>query len=117
MTSLLSPGTEVAGYRVLRELGRGGMGLVYEAEHLRLGRRAALKLLTPDMAADSNVRERFVQESRLIAAIDHPNIIPIYDAGESGDTLYIAMRLVAGRRPREADRPRGQGSAPSGRSR
>ena len=72
------------------------MGLVYEAEHLRLGRRAALKLLTPDMAADSNVRERFVQESRLIAAIDHPNIIPIYDAGESGDTLYIAMRLVAG---------------------
>ena len=96
MTSLLSPGTEVAGYRVIRELGRGGMGLVYEAEHLRLGRRAALKLLTPDMAADSNVRERFVQESRLIAAIDHPNIIPIYDAGESGDTLYIAMRLVAG---------------------
>ena len=72
------------------------MGLVYEAEHLRLGRKAALKLLTPDLAADSNVRERFVQESRLIAAIDHPNIIPIYDAGEIGDTLYIAMRLVSG---------------------
>ncbi len=96
MTSLLSPGTEVAGYRVLGELGRGGMGLVYEAEHLRLGRKAALKLLTPDLAADSNVRERFLQESRLIAAIDHPNIIPIYDAGESDGTLYIAMRLVAG---------------------
>jgi non-specific serine/threonine protein kinase len=96
MTSLLQPGAEVAGYRVLSELGRGGMGLVYEAEHVRLGRKAALKLLTPDLAADSNVRDRFVQESRLIAAIDHPNIIPIYDAGEIGETLYIAMRLVGG---------------------
>jgi serine/threonine protein kinase len=76
MTSLLKPGAEVAGYRVLSELGRGGMGLVYEAEHVRLGRKAALKLLTPDLAADSNVRDRFVQESRLIAAIDHPTSSP-----------------------------------------
>ncbi|MBA2462854.1 MAG: serine/threonine protein kinase, partial [Actinobacteria bacterium] len=96
MTWMLDPGAEVAGYRVLRELGRGGMGLVYEAEHLRLGRKAALKLLTPDLATNESVRDRFVQESRLIAAIDHPNIIPIYDAGDIEGTLYIAMRLVAG---------------------
>jgi len=96
MTWMLEPGAEVAGYRILGELGRGGMGLVYEAEHLRLRRKAALKLLMPDMAADESLRERFLQESRLIAAIDHPNIIPIYDAGDVEGTLYIAMRLVAG---------------------
>ena len=93
---MLDPGAEVAGYRVLREIGRGGMGLVYEAEHLRLGRKAALKLLTPDLATHESLRDLFVQESRLVAAIDHPNIIPIYDAGDVEGTLYIAMRLVGG---------------------
>ena len=89
-------GRELGGYRIVRELGRGGMGLVYEAEHLRLGRNAALKILDPSLAKDETFRERFVQESRLIAAIDHPNIIPIYDADEADGVLFIAMRFVQG---------------------
>jgi predicted ATPase/Tfp pilus assembly protein PilF len=89
-------GHELGGYRIIRELGRGGMGLVFEAEHIRLGRNAALKVLDPALAKDETFRERFVQESRLIAAIDHPNIIPIYDADETDGVLYIAMRYVQG---------------------
>jgi serine/threonine protein kinase len=92
----LGPGEELAGYRIARELGRGGMGVVYEAEHLQLGRSAVLKVLAPHLAGDGAFRERFVEESRLVAAIDHPNIVPIYDAGEVGAVLYIAMRYVEG---------------------
>src|SRR3989442_10884778 len=69
-------GSEFAGYRILRELGRGGMGLFYEAEHLRLGRKAAIKLLAPDLSRDEAHRDRFVQESRVLAAIEHPSLIP-----------------------------------------
>src|SRR6266496_5129385 len=89
-------GTEFAGYRIERLLGRGGMGVVYLAEHLRLNRRVALKLLAPEIAQDPKFRERFVRESQLAASLEHPNIIPIYDAGEEGDLLYIAMRYVEG---------------------
>jgi non-specific serine/threonine protein kinase len=89
-------GTEIAGHRLVRRIGRGATGLVYEAEHLRIGRRAALKLLARELATDERFRERFIEESRLIGAIDHPNIIPIYDAGEADGVLYIAMRLVVG---------------------
>jgi predicted ATPase/predicted Ser/Thr protein kinase len=89
-------GAELAGYRLVRELGRGGMGLVYEAEHLQLGRTATLKVLDPELARDESFRTRFVRESQLIAAIDHPAIVPIYDAGEDGGVLYIAMRYVDG---------------------
>jgi non-specific serine/threonine protein kinase len=96
VTSTLEIGTQLAGYRIEGELGRGGMGLVYGAEHLRLGRRAALKVLSPELAADPSFRERFIRESQLIAAIEHPNIIPIYDAGEADGLLYIAMRYVDG---------------------
>lgn len=87
---------DLGGYRIVRELGRGGMGSVYEAEHLRLGRKAALKVLDPQLASDESFRERFIQESRLIAAIEHPNIIQIYDAAEADGVLYIAMRYVDG---------------------
>jgi len=86
----------LAGYRIERELGRGGMGRVYEAEHVQLQRRLALKVLAPHLTADEAFRERFVRESQLLAAIDHPNIIPIYDAGEADGFLYIAMRYVEG---------------------
>jgi predicted ATPase/predicted Ser/Thr protein kinase len=96
VTSTLEIGMQLAGYRIEGELGRGGMGLVYGAEHLRLGRRAALKVLSPELAADPGFRERFIRESQLIAAIEHPNIIPIYDAGEADGLLYIAMRYVDG---------------------
>ena len=89
-------GTKLAGYRVERLLGRGGMSVVYLAEDLRLGRRVALKLLAPELAEDERFRERFLRESRLAASIDHPAVIPIYEAGESEGVLYIAMRYVEG---------------------
>src|SRR5438876_6434753 len=89
-------GTELAGYRIESLLGRGGMGVVYRARDLALERDVALKLLAPELAEDIRFRERFLRESRLAASLDHPAIIPIYDAGEVGGHLYIAMRLVDG---------------------
>src|SRR5438876_3842801 len=88
-------GTEVAGYRIVEQLGRGGTSVVYRAEHVRLGRPAALKLLTPALG-EADFRERFLRESQLAASLDHPSIVPIYDAGEEGDLLYIAMACVEG---------------------
>ena len=85
-------GTELAGYRLEALLGRGGMGVVYRAHDLALDRNVALKILSPELAEDERFRERFLTESRLAAAIDHQNIIPIYDAGEVAGELYIAMR-------------------------
>jgi serine/threonine-protein kinase len=89
-------GTELAGYRIEGLLGRGGMGVVYLAEDLRLKRRVALKLLSPELAVDEAFRERFLAESELAASIDHPNIVPIYEAGELDGLLFIAMRYVEG---------------------
>jgi serine/threonine-protein kinase len=94
--ALLTSGTELAGYRVESLLGRGGMGVVYRARDLALDRNVALKLLAPELAADIGFRERFLRESRLAASLDHPAIVPIYDAGEVAGQLYIAMRLVEG---------------------
>src|SRR5947207_6260694 len=87
--------TEVGGYRIVEPLGRGGTSVVYRAEHVRLGRAAALKLLTPALGG-ADFRERFLRESQLAASLDHPSIVPIYDAGEEGDLLYIAMACVEG---------------------
>ena len=92
----LAPGDELAGFRIESLLGRGGMGVVYRAHDLALDRNVALKLLAPELAADVRFRERFLRESRLAASLDHPAIVPIYDAGEVGGQLYIAMRLVDG---------------------
>jgi serine/threonine-protein kinase len=94
-------GTVFAGYRVESLLGRGGMSVVYLAEHIRLGRKVALKVLAAPLAHDESYRERFIRESQRAADLDHPNVIPIYDAGEieGGDSdglLYIAMRYVEG---------------------
>jgi predicted Ser/Thr protein kinase len=89
-------GTSIAGYRIEALLGRGGMSVVYLAEHERLGRKVALKLLTATLGTDADFRERFERESRRAAEIDHPNIVPIYDAGEAEGLLYIAMRYVNG---------------------
>ena len=96
MTGDIGIGTELAGYRIDAVIGRGGMGVVYAAEHVRLKRKAALKVLAPELSQDERFRERFVRESELAASLEHPNIVPIYDAGESGGVLYIAMRLVPG---------------------
>jgi len=92
----LQPGTEVAGYRIVGTLGRGGMSVVYLAEHDWLQRKVALKVLAPPLAEDERFRERFVRESRLAASLDHPNVIPIYEAVASGGDLFIAMRYVEG---------------------
>jgi serine/threonine protein kinase len=92
----LEPSAEFAGFRIVRIIGRGGMGVVYLAEHENLKRKVALKLLAPQLAEDPRFRERFVRESQLAASIDHPNVIPIYEAGESDGRLYIAMRYVEG---------------------
>ncbi len=89
-------GTVLAGCRISSEIGRGGMGVVYLAEHLHLGRKVALKLLPQEYAQNERFRERFVRESRLAATIDHPNVIPVYDAGEAEGLLYISMRYVEG---------------------
>ncbi len=94
-------GAVLAGYRVESLLGRGGMSVVYLAEHVRLGRKVALKVLASPLAHDESFRERFTWESQRAAGLDHPNVIPIYDAGEidGGDAdglLYIAMRYVDG---------------------
>jgi CHASE2 domain-containing sensor protein len=86
----------IAGFRIERLVGRGGMGVVYEATQLNLNRRVALKLIRPTMARQSVVRERFKRESRLAAAVEHPNVIPVYEAGEDGDLLFIAMRFIPG---------------------
>ncbi|EST32773.1 serine/threonine-protein kinase [Streptomyces roseochromogenus] len=89
-------GAEIAGYRVERELGRGGMAVVYQAKDLRLGRTVALKLLAPQYTRNDAFRRRFTQESRVAAAIDHPNIVPVFEAGEFDGLLYIAMCYVSG---------------------
>ena len=90
-------GTELAGYRIESLLGWGGMSVVYLAEDLRLKRRVALKLLAAGLAEDESFRDRFLRESELAASIDHPNIVPIYEAGTTEDILFIAMRYVEGR--------------------
>lgn len=90
------PGSHVAGYRLDEEIGRGGMAVVYRAYDSRLERHVALKLLAPGLARDEGFRQRFIRESRAAAAVDHPNIIPIFEAGEASGALFIAMRFVPG---------------------
>ena len=92
----LEPGDEFAGCRIEAIAGRGGMGVVYRATELSLGRPVALKLLAPGRARDDAFRERFQRESRMAAAIDHPNVIPVYAAGECDGSLYLVMRYVGG---------------------
>jgi serine/threonine protein kinase len=91
-----SPGAEIAGYRIESVIGRGGMAVVYRAEDSRLGRKVALKLLAPVLAQNHHFQQRFIRESRLAASLDHPNIVPIFEAGESDGHLFIAMRYVPG---------------------
>ncbi|MGY1820404.1 serine/threonine-protein kinase [Geodermatophilus sp. SYSU D00079] len=94
--SLLEPGGHFGDYLIESIVGRGGMGVVYRARDTRLDRPVALKLLAPELTVNSNFRSRFVRESRLAAAVDHPNIIPIYEAGDAGGRLFLAMRFVRG---------------------
>src|ERR1017187_3228137 len=90
-------GSQIAGYRVMEQIGRGGMAVVYRAIDLRLDRPVALKILAPELARDEAFRHRFIRECRAAAAVDHPCIIPVFDAGEASGVLFIAMRYVSGR--------------------
>jgi serine/threonine-protein kinase len=89
-------GKVLAGYRIEERIGRGGMGLVYRAEHLNLRRRAAIKIIAPELAETSGFHERFNREARIAAALQHPNIVTVYDAGDEDGLLYLAMQYIEG---------------------
>jgi hypothetical protein len=94
--SSLRLGDELGGYRLDEVAGRGGMGVVYRATQVRLERTVALKVIAPDLAANPAFRGRFQREARLMAAIDHPNVIPVYEADEAEGELFLSMRWVEG---------------------
>ena len=94
--SELPQGSLFAGHEIIGVAGRGGMGVVYRARQLDLDRIAALKVIAPTLAQDASFRERFIRESRVAASLDHPNVIPVFAAGESDGVLYLTMRFVAG---------------------
>src|SRR3954470_8753193 len=96
MSGDLVIGGQLGSYMIESVLGRGGMSIVYRAVHSRLGTPVALKVLAPELSTDDAFRERFLREAKMAAGIDHPNVIPIYDTGLHGDSLYIVMRYVAG---------------------
>jgi serine/threonine-protein kinase len=87
---------QVGDYRILGEIGRGGMGVVYEAEQQALGRRVALKVLPKTVAGDGSAQIRFQREARAAARMHHTNIVPVFDVGQDGDHLYYAMQLIHG---------------------
>lgn len=89
-------GSEIAGFRIVSELGHGGMGTVYLAEQSSPRRKVVVKLLRPELSRDDTFRRRFIHESEAAASTEHPNIVPIYSAGEADGLLYIAMRYVEG---------------------
>lgn len=93
---MLSPGSTIAGYEVEAVVGSGGIGVLYRARQLRLDRLVALKLVEEETAREPVVRERLRREARTVAALDHPNVVPLYEAGEEDGTVYIATRWVDG---------------------
>jgi serine/threonine protein kinase/WD40 repeat protein len=114
------PPRQVGEYRILREVGRGGMGAVYEAEQLSLGRRVALKLLPLGVARDAKALERFRREARAAARLHHTNIVPVFEFGRDGDVCFYAMQFIQGQGldqiVDELCRLRGAAAAPTGQS-
>jgi serine/threonine protein kinase len=96
VTTILRPGDVLGGFRVDDVIGIGGMAIVYRAEQMSLGRQVALKVLSSKLANDVVFRERFRREGEHAAALEHPNIVPVYYSGEDSGLLYLAMRLVEG---------------------
>jgi serine/threonine protein kinase len=92
----LAAGSRIAGYLIEEQIGRGGMAVVYRASDPRLNRSVALKILAPELVGDAAFRQRFIREMRAAAAVDHPHIVPVFDAGEADGALFIAMRYVSG---------------------
>ena len=97
----MASGSELAGYRIDGVAGQGGMGVVYRATQLALDRPVALKVIASELANNADFRERFKSEAQLAASIDHPNVVPVYEAGEADGVLYLAMRYVDGTDLRE----------------
>ncbi len=106
---VLAPGQRFGAYQIEAVAGRGATGVVYVAEQVRLGRKVALKVLSGEYAHDEALAQRFLRESRTAAALDHPHIVPIFDAGEEAGTPYLAMKLIPGGDLKEmlAQRPGG----------
>ena len=96
MLPTLEPGSVFAEYRIEALVGRGGMGVVHRAVEIDLGRPVALKVIAPELASSKTFRERFEREARAAASLDHPNVVPVYAAGEHDGLLFIAMRYVEG---------------------
>jgi YVTN family beta-propeller protein len=99
--SHIAAGSELAGYRIEGVAGQGGMGVVYRATQLGLDRPVALKVIATEFATSADFRERFKAEAQLAASIDHPNVVPVYEAGEADGLLYLVMRYVEGTDLRE----------------
>src|SRR6266487_2320814 len=93
---MLAPGSVVGGFTIRREIGSGAMGAVYAARHRWLGRPAAIKVLHDDCHLLPQVRERLLQEARIVAELHHPNIVEVLDAGEHEGRPYLAMELLEG---------------------
>src|SRR2546421_8582973 len=92
----LPQGTVVGGYEIEELAGRGGMGVVYRAIQRALRRRVALKVISPELSAEPTIRRLFEGEALLAASIEHPNIVPIYEAGYESELLFMTMRFVTG---------------------
>jgi serine/threonine-protein kinase len=93
----LPVGTRLGSYRITGKLGEGGMGTVYSAEHVELGKRVAIKTLRTELAANAQVRARFVREGRAAASVRHPHVVDVHDVGVHGDVPYLVMELLQGR--------------------
>ncbi|MEO9323007.1 protein kinase [Nocardioides sp. C4-1] len=111
MARFPSVGEDFGSYRILRQLGRGGMGVVFAAEHRGLGRTIALKVLAPEMAEQPDYRERFTREATVLARLDSPHVVQVIDHGEHDGCLYIATQYVPG--GDLADALRGHGPVPT----
>jgi len=109
---LLPAGRIIAGYRIEGLLGRGGMGQVYRATQLSMGREVAFKVLSPRFARSRSFRERFLREARAAGRFNHPNLIAVHDVGEAGDLMFFSMELVAGRHLRQVLKDEGPFAAP-----
>jgi hypothetical protein len=94
--SKATPLRQVGDYRIVREVGRGGMGVVYETDQLSLGRRVALKVLPSHAVKDGRALDRFQREAKAAARLHHTNIVPVYEVGQDGDTCYYAMQFIQG---------------------
>ena len=109
---------ELGDYRILREIGRGGMGVVYEAEQVSLGRRVALKVLPAHVIGDRKTQERFRREAKAAARLHHTNIVPVFEVGRDRDVSFYAMQLIQGQGLEQViDELRGWSSRVSNRSR